>query len=1623
MPQKSASFKRGKVKAKSQSKTSTDEPAVKKKKVIKDENFPRGGGVWKIQDSSDQSSSQNIANPDAELFKEVDEQHKSLQSRRKKKEEAKKSKAQQKPRVPILVDNQPEPHLLTRQILAPGMLVLGCVKEVHEYNLIISLPNNLSGTVALTQISPAYTQQLQRLTQLSEEDVANEETDVADLHTLFKVGTIVPCKVLSVQTTKQSGVKINLSLNPADINRDLTSESLHNGMSIFGSISSVEDRGYVVDLGIRGVKTFMKSLDAEKFIQLHNEGYSLKVGQPVYCGLKLGEDRMERVAGDTRTVNVMIDPVEVSVSQLKGEMDVKFNNLVPGMRVAARVTKVCDNGGVVVKFLSFKGSIPVTHLSSRSPTKGDQLKASILYIHPTTKAVVLTTLPHILDYGGVPQNTALTQYDKGDIVEEARVLYTDLKRGVYFRVEDGVTALASPKNLSDEKNSDMKVNFKRGTVHRCRVLGVDWMDNVVHVGLKKSLFSKSFLSLKSLHPGDLLECEVVELRDKGAIVKAGNISGIIPSMHLADIPLKMPEKKFTSGCKIKCRILKNDLVKKSLVLTAKKSLIHTQLPLLTDFAQLEKGLQVEGYIIKTYSKGVLVGFYDNVKGFVPKKELSTEEISHPEKVFYTGQVVKCLVLDWNTEKGTLTLSFKSDDWEQHGSRLADVPEDFQIGKTVDCKVRQKSKTGLDVVIGTSGVSAFLPRIHLSDSKATCDLQMEVIKPDSVLRNCVYLSHSSVLILSRRKSIVDYFKENVVVTNITDLKDGMLIPGTVKSIHPRYGIFVELPAGLVGLAPNRYVSDRQWQRAKEQYYTGQAVIARILQTNAQDNKCLVSLRMQECYQGNTDASIVEEYLLALDILCKHGGKTSMFAPDIEIGDICTAFYLGRSDDKIVYKLTDHGLTAKCPLDLMDDEDDDNMSSVEVAVLNFNTKDTSVDVVSNKEVVTAIKEKLQTKGKVHQKVKGKVLLICDEVTVVILQGSLRGQVAHIPTKKHLNDVLGPSFSVAQQLTISIQKIFNGHVVGVLDYPPHRQTNRQTVDGLDFENGKFNLDPGNVVEGRLQKLKKRSGILVNLVGGAKGIVCLTDLFDEYQNDPLTYFKQGQHLKCYVIDLGPRQTYQLSLRKSRITNDKSDVKDPEVLGVKSIRVGQVVRGYIIKKTSSDILVRIGRDLFGTIDGADFSQIDRRTKRLLFNGKIVISAKITSLEGDKVKMKFLSYKKDETKGKTIKRQHSMNSVDSEDSRKVNSEGDSEDESEKQPRKKKTKKMRENNESDILTEESHNNTRDRLSELPSLKIDQAFSWDADLTLPPTDGAGSSSDETDTEENLRKPQKSKKDKKKEECMLFEFEKKQLEGVVQPEKADDFERLVLQSPDSSLVWIRYMAYHLESSEIEKAQAVAERALKTISFREEQERLNVWVAYLNLENMYGTPAQLQKVLERAVQQNEPLNVYQQLVSIYIKSGKLEEAEQLYSKMVKKHSANKSVWLGFGEFLFRNGRAESARKLLQRSLNSLEKRDHVETISKFAQMEFKYGDAERGKTMFENILVNYPRRTDLWSIYIDMVVKVGDIEGARLLFERVINLQMAMKKMKFFFKKFLDFEEKHGDEFTVASVKQKAQEYVDSH
>lgn len=107
---------------------------------------------------------------------------------------------------------------------------------------------------------------------------------------------------------------------------------------------------------------------------------------------------------------------------------------------------------------------------------------------------------------------------------------------------------------------------------------------------------------------------------------------------------------------------------------------------------------------------------------------------------------------------------------------------------------------------------------------------------------------------------------------------------------------------------------------------------------------------------------------------------------------------------------------------------------------------------------------------------------------------------------------------------------------------------------------------------------------------------------------------------------------------------------------------------------------------------------------------------------------------------------------------------------------------------------------------------------------------------------------------------------PKTSEDFQRLLLGSPNSSYIWMQYMASELHLGEVDKARAVAENALKTISFRDEKEKLNIWNAYMNLENTFGTPEGLKRVFERAVAVNDPKAVYMQLAQLYIKTEQVE-------------------------------------------------------------------------------------------------------------------------------------------------------------
>ncbi|KAL7495613.1 hypothetical protein ACHAWT_009608 [Skeletonema menzelii] len=384
--------------------------------------------------------------------------------------------------------------------------------------------------------------------------------------------------------------------------------------------------------------------------------------------------------------------------------------------------------------------------------------------------------------------------------------------------------------------------------------------------------------------------------------------------------------------------------------------------------------------------------------------------------------------------------------------------------------------------------------------------------------------------------------------------------------------------------------------------------------------------------------------------------------------------------------------------------------------------------------------------------------------------------------------------------------------------------------------------------------------------------------------------------------------------------------------------------------------------------------------------------------------------------------------------------------------------SDSESDDSDEEMEDNDAKAPhAMDTNVGFDWDGiqpktsnqkgDESSSDDDSSDSSDDGSDDEDtgfkSSHKARKKTAAKKREEEEISRREAALADGTADqnPETAADFERLVAGNPNSSELWIKYMAFHLSLADIDSARNVANRSFDRIEFRQEGEKLNVWTALLTLELKYGNEKSLQQTIDRACQHNNPKQVYMRVCELLDKevdaaassigSSDLDSAtsraDAMFTKMCKKFKSKKSVWIAHFKYLFKGSRHDEAHKLLKRSLQSLPSYKHVETMSKFAQLEFELGSPERGRTIYNGLLEKHPKRMDLLFVNIDKEVKSGDISKARALFESVVNpvasgkkFNFGDKQMKSLFKKWYRVEEEHGDSNSQERVKEEARKFV---
>ncbi|KAA6408620.1 MAG: nucleic acid-binding [Lasallia pustulata] len=1653
---------------------------------------------------------------------------------------------------------------LSYKRLVPGSLVLGQISQLNRHDIALALPNNLTGYVPLTAISDKLTKRLEALVADEEEDedtVDPGKEQNVDLSSFFTVGQYLRAHVTSTHDDTVSGGKgkkrIELSINPRHANAGLKKADLVVNTMAQATVTSVEDHGLIMDLGIdeADLRGFMSSKELGHGVD-HTR---IEEGAVLLClvtGLssngnviKLSADRQRM--GNTKKTNFLTDAPSV-------------DSFLPGTAVEILVAEVTLSGiaGKVMGLLDVTADLIHSGYAAsgkelgKKYTTGSKVKGRIICTFPTSdfKKLGVSFLGHIMSVSscmptlikgndGVMPTQALPI---STIVDEARVVKVQPGIGLLLDVGvKGVRGFVHISRVADGKTESLSESigpYKVGSVHRARIVGYNPVDGLFLASLEQKIINEPFLRIEDVQIGQIVKGKIEKLVVNatgvgGVLVNiAAGITGLVPEIHLADIHLQHPEKKFREGLSVTARILSVDLEKRQIRMTLKKSLVNTDAAIWSSFDNLAPGMHAPGTLVSILSSGAIVQFYGSVRGFLPVSEMSESYIRDPKQHFRTGQVVSVYIVSVDPPERRMRVSCK--DPSVFSSAQQKALEELNPGNAVTGTVSEKTNDELVVDLEGSGLKAVLPIEHLADgSEQKCLSLAKKIRVDQKLRDLVVLSKNEtkrLIRLTSKPSLVKAARAGQLLTKFEDLVQGAEVTGCVKNVTLT-GVFVQFGGDLTGLLLRAHMPDEAVRLPDFGMRRGQTISTRVLSVDHGQRRFLLTLKHPAV--PATAPARGQGILSASDrAVLNAADGVSKSIDDFTLGKLTKAKITsiketqlnvhladdvqGRVDVSQIFDSWDDIKNKKHPLQIFHSKQIlpvrilgvHNSRSHRFLPITHSDKVPVFELSAKPQDQTSTELDVLTLDKVKVGSTWLVFVnnVADDCLWVNLSPNVRGRIRTMDVSddvSHLTD-LAKNFPIGSALrarAINVDSAQNR-----LDLAA-RSGSTSSPETLN------DLSKGMVLPGRVTKVTERQ-LMVQLSGTICAPVHLIDLADDYSTANPTQYSKNQIVRVCITGIEiPNKKIVLSTRRSRVLSSSLPVKDPEITSIAQLKVNDVVRGFIKNVADNGVFIALASNITAFVRVSDLSdsfikdwksnfQVDQLVK-----GKIIavdallnhvqMSLKQSVLDKDyKAPLTFADIKVGEVvTGKVRKVEdfglfivvddsanvsglcHRSEVADQRvaDVRKLYEEGDTV--------KAKVLKIdivkrrisfglkasyfetdgdgvdhSDDEEDEGMDgvelaghdDDDNDDDGDEGMDEEEVDVEKVRDMDSDSDVEDSNGVQiedgmtkrlGTSEEVEglstggfdwsgrTLDQVKTDPQSETDGgisavKKKRRRKAEI-KVDLTGDLDakgPQSIADFERLLMGQPDSSYLWLSYMAFQLQLSEVANARETAERALQTINIREDAEKMNVWVGLLNLENTYGSEESVEEAFKRACQYNDAQEIHERLISIYIQCGKNEKADGLFQSMIKKFSQDPKVWLNYATFLFDTLSApDRARDLLPRAMQSLPKYNHLDLTSKFAQLEFRSpnGDAERGRTIFEGLLSTFPKRLDLWNVLLDLEIKQGDQEQVRRLFARVTSSKLKSRKARFFFKRWLQYEEAEGDAKHAVHVKAKAAEYVKQH
>ncbi|TKA76463.1 hypothetical protein B0A55_06103 [Friedmanniomyces simplex] len=1650
---------------------------------------------------------------------------------------------------------------MSYKTLVVGSQVLGYVIAITGKDVALALPNNLTGYVPITAVSQTVNARIEKLLAQDEPQTGGDDEDEdVDLKQLFHIGQWLRATVTSTGTDPAEGKSkrhIELSIDPQQVNSGLEADSVVVHSMLQASVRSVEDHGLILDLGL--ASSDVKGFVSKKELGAGYELDKMQEGQVLMCLVtgKGSNGKVLKLSPDASRFSAMGADKHVPVVNEAPVVDA----FLPGTAVNILVIEA-GPGGVAGKVMGMvETTADVVHAGagakdidlSQKYKVGSKIKGRIIWTVPNDEGgrrIGVSLLENMLALppptAKLPENASPKQKAQAtalehriplsNIVDDAKVAHVLPERGLFLTLptDEGKTspAFAHISQISDSRIdvlSSSSGRYQLESMHKARVISYNPLDNLYYVSLKQSILEQTYLRLEDLTVGEVVTGTVDRLilggksGITGVLVKISeSVTGLVPDVHLSDVQLQHPERKFREGVSVKARVLSVDLEKRHLRLTLKKTLINedAETPLWSDYATLEPGMEGRGTVIKMLPTGAVVQFFGNVRAYLPAAEMSEGFIEKVEEYFRLGQTITVHILSVDAEAQEMKVSCKQSgafDEEMQG-----LWEGITGGQIVDGTVTEKGGESVTVDL-ESGLRGVVRLGHLADgAPAKAEGALKRVRVGQKLTELVVLGkleRSRQVLLTDKASFVKAAKDGKLVRSFADVREGMKLQGFVRNVTPE-AVYVEFANGVVGLVPKSQVGPETVGLPGFGLTKDQTVHTWVLGVDAVKERFVLSMREQkdEHKPAAQPSSSAANNVTMGEVVKAHIASIKATQLNVRLADGVQ----GRIDVSEVFDDWESVENKKAPLQKYKPNEE-----LDIKVLGVHdARSHRFLPISHRQSKAPVFELSAKPSRLEKE--SEDLLTLDTVKAgstqlafvnnhseqcvwVNLSPNVRGRVALMDLSDDVGMLqkLEKNFPIGSALRVTVKSV--DLATARLDLTAKTATEQVALTLAD-------VSPGMVLAGRVTKVSERS-VTVQLSDNLAAPVPLVEMSDDFEQVNPAVYSKNDIVRVCVLDIDtPNKKLFLSLRPSKVLSSSLPVKDAQISSMAQLKAGGLVRGFVKHVGDRGVMVALSGRVDAFVRIADLSDkfikdwkslvevdqlvngrilavdvdakvvqlslkashvdedytppmgINDLTPGMVITGKVrkveefgafididgtlpklsglchrsemaekrVLDARKVYEEGDVVKARILSVDVGARKiSLGLKAGCFVDGDGDEDAEMEEAEVDSGDE-----------------DVDVGDEESDadggveiEDERELQSDADEVDPVDEMDVDEDVATKPTSGLKTAGFDwtgenfggeangavSDSEPDAAATKKRKRTKPEIKVdMTGDLDK------YGPRNLSDFERQLLGQPNDSGLWIRYMAFQLQLSEVQKARDVAERALRTIHIRESEDKANVWIAWMNLEVEYGDEERVEEVFKQACQVQDPLEMHEKLASIYIDSGKYGRADAIFERVVanKAFRASPDVWLNYATFLMDTMKDPArGRSMLSRALQSIPSNEHRLLTAKFAGLEFhsSHGDPERARTIFEGLITEWPKWSSGWDMWVDLersrLGQVADEDGkreareqVRVLYERMAAQKMKKRRAKFVFKRWLEFEEGEGNVKGVDRVKRLAREFVEA-